>query len=1054
MTIRLQSMLLCAFVLALPVSGQAQTYTKTETIEYHDDSTAWVLGQVKRTTTDGVETSRTVYGWKALPTQVYGFDNQLQQTIGYDTTSSVASGQLGTVKTVADGRNNTTTVTNWKRGIPQNIALADGNSVQAEVDSRGWISWVEDELDSRTCYTYDTMGRLASTTYTSETAANTCSGSSKWTATTYTWEWITVAEHGLPAGHWLRRVHTGNQRRNTFYDVLYRPVLVHFYDGANTSATLQTTGTTYDAQGRVTFASYPVGTLEKGSTGVWTEYDALGRVTSTSQDSELGPLTTLTQYLTGFKTQVTNPKLQVTTTSFQTFDAPSMDAPVLIEHPGSTFTHITRDGFGKPSKIRRSNSASPTGGTVALDRDYYYNAKQELCRSVEPETGATLMGYDAAGNLSWSAAGLPMGTTCNDASTSAVLARKAARTYDNRNRLNTLNFPDGRGDQVWTYTATGKPATITTYNGSAQTQPVVNVYGYNRRGLMVTETSGQTGWYTWGLGYGYDTYGNLFNVNYTDGLSIIYAPNAIGQPTQAGTYATNISYHRNGALKQFTYGNGIVHTMSQNARQLPARSTDSGGVLDLGYVYDGNANVASITDYTTGGNQSRTLSYDNLDRLTQAVGPSFGTATYAYNVLDDITRLTVTGGNKPRDQVYNYGAGTHRLDSVTNFVGGATVIGLSYDPQGNLSNKNGQTYDFDYGNRLRNVPGKETYRYDGHGRRVYSFTTSHAVWQYSNAGQLMYSHDNRNNRKTNYVYLQGSLLAMREGAMSGGDGTYTIKYQHTDALGSPIKVTDAAGLTVETSEYEPYGHLANRALTDGPGFTGHVQDAGTGLTYMQQRYYDPQVGRFVSMDPAAAYSNGDWRFFNGFAYAFNSPYTFGDPDGRATKNAFWSGDKLFYNAGQSFNIEGTYTLAGHGNVGVFQVDKKDSIRGIDFNQTYDLMKNSGLQRGQNVFSISCRFGMAGADGKSMAQQLADTNGSRVYGADGWVNYEQIGDTTTLTVWSGRDQSGTQGAFQLFTPGSEGPDSSSAIQSISINTKTGDVTFVPDPPEPVRKNSNL
>jgi RHS repeat-associated protein len=147
----------------------------------------------------------------------------------------------------------------------------------------------------------------------------------------------------------------------------------------------------------------------------------------------------------------------------------------------------------------------------------------------------------------------------------------------------------------------------------------------------------------------------------------------------------------------------------------------------------------------------------------------------------------------------------------------------------------------------------------------------------------MFAHDNRNNRRTNYVYLQGSLLATREAPMSGGDGTYTVKYQHTDALGSPIKVTDAAGLTVETSEYEPYGHLANRALTDGPGFTGHVQDAGTGLTYMQQRYYDQQVGVFLSVDPVTAYTSPGLGFHR-FWYANGNPYRFTDPDGRKAQS--------------------------------------------------------------------------------------------------------------------------------------------------------------------------
>lgn len=48
---------------------------------------------------------------------------------------------------------------------------------------------------------------------------------------------------------------------------------------------------------------------------------------------------------------------------------------------------------------------------------------------------------------------------------------------------------------------------------------------------------------------------------------------------------------------------------------------------------------------------------------------------------------------------------------------------------------------------------------------------------------------------------------------------------------------------------------------------------------MQQRYYDPAIGAFLSVDPVTAYG-GDYRFFNRYAYGFNSPYKFTDPDGR------------------------------------------------------------------------------------------------------------------------------------------------------------------------------
>ena len=107
----------------------------------------------------------------------------------------------------------------------------------------------------------------------------------------------------------------------------------------------------------------------------------------------------------------------------------------------------------------------------------------------------------------------------------------------------------------------------------------------------------------------------------------------------------------------------------------------------------------------------------------------------------------------------------------------------------------------------------------------------------------------------------------------------TVEYIHTDALGSPVAVTDANGAVLERSEYEPYGSLLNRPVDDRPGFTGHVMDAATGLSYMQQRYYDPTIGRFLSVDPVAANPNTG-ASFNRYWYANNNPYKFTDPDGR------------------------------------------------------------------------------------------------------------------------------------------------------------------------------
>ena len=114
----------------------------------------------------------------------------------------------------------------------------------------------------------------------------------------------------------------------------------------------------------------------------------------------------------------------------------------------------------------------------------------------------------------------------------------------------------------------------------------------------------------------------------------------------------------------------------------------------------------------------------------------------------------------------------------------------------------------------------------------------------------------------------------------------SVRYVHTDALGSVVAKTDENRVVLERREYEPYGRqLVPSNVQDGPGYTGHVQDAATQLTYMQQRYYDPGIGMFLSVDPVTAYSNPVGQFHR-YRYANNNPYKFTDPDGRMIDDPF------------------------------------------------------------------------------------------------------------------------------------------------------------------------
>ncbi|MBT2143981.1 MULTISPECIES: RHS repeat-associated core domain-containing protein [unclassified Rhodanobacter] len=115
----------------------------------------------------------------------------------------------------------------------------------------------------------------------------------------------------------------------------------------------------------------------------------------------------------------------------------------------------------------------------------------------------------------------------------------------------------------------------------------------------------------------------------------------------------------------------------------------------------------------------------------------------------------------------------------------------------------------------------------------------------------------------------------------------TVTYVYTDPQGTPLAEADASGNITARFEYTPYGVSVPSmgAAPNGVGYTGHVSDPETGLVYMQARYYDAEVGRFLSVDPVGP-SSGDGFGFNRYAYVNNNPYTFIDPDGRQ-KTVAW-----------------------------------------------------------------------------------------------------------------------------------------------------------------------
>lgn len=317
--------------------------SRVESISYWPADAQWVLGQPWKFTQDGMLVSQTDYDSRILPLRKIDF-GQVSASYGYHSN--------GLVHTVTDPLLNVTRLTDYHRGVPRRIEFADRSAIVPGVDDFGQIASIEDQLRDTTTYKYDSMGRMTLQSFP-------VGDSIAWNPVSRNFERSDVAAYGLPPGHWKQTTANGNALVSTFYDALWRPRLLLTEDTGNPSSRSFVTKR-YDGKGRETYSSFPVsslGSVDDLLPGTSTYYDGLGRVYLVGQASELGGLLTRTEYLSKFRTRVTNPRQQQTTTSYQIFDEPTEQAPTRIEAPEGVTTIIERDGFGKPLSIRREGPA-------------------------------------------------------------------------------------------------------------------------------------------------------------------------------------------------------------------------------------------------------------------------------------------------------------------------------------------------------------------------------------------------------------------------------------------------------------------------------------------------------------------------------------------------------------------------------------------------------------------------------------------------------------------------------------------------------------------------
>jgi len=358
----------------------------------------------------------------------------------------------------------------------------------------------------------------------------------------------------------------------------------------------------------------------------------------------------------------------------------------------------------------------------------------------------------------------------------------------------------------------------------------------------------------------YDPSGSMVSISYPDTDQVgPLAYDQAGRLRVLPGILTDVQYDAAGRPTQRTNANGTETTYGYSASRGFLESLYTAGpsvVQNLTYTLDPAGLVTQVTSPVT--NEGWSYQYDDLYRLTQSTSLSTPGNTQGWT-YDEIGRITFNS----RVGAYTYpGVGQPRPHAP------ATVNGASYtyDPNGNLASGGGRTPTWDAENRIAQI-GVTQFSYDAFGERIKK-TASGLTSTYP----LGDDYEITKGVVTKYISIDGlGVVAKRVGAMPA-PATFWL---HSDRQGSIQAITDAAGAIVQRRTYRPYGDKIADA-------TAHVESRGwidqrqdeTGITYLHARYYDPQLGTFLSPDPI-----GPAGGLNSYGYGVGNPANFADPTG-------------------------------------------------------------------------------------------------------------------------------------------------------------------------------
>ena len=588
---------------------------------------------------------------------------------------------------------------------------------------------------------------------------------------------------------------------------------------------------TYDPRGNRLTSKDPINNTTQF------QYDAMNRLKKI-----IYPDTTNTQFgydTRGRRITVTDPNSKVTTYGYD--DA---DRLTSVKDAANNITNYGYDTESNLTSIQDANNHTTT---------FHYNANRWVDRTTFPSGLLETYGYDLNGNL----------TSKTDRKNQQI-----TYTYDALNRLTKKTYPN-TSTVNYTYDNDSRLTQVVDPTGTYQ-------FGFDHMGRLTSTTTNYTFLTSrsFTTAYGYDAASNRTSFTDPESGATAYAYDTLNRlqmltpPTAFGTGSFGFGYDADSRRTSLTRPNSVNTTYGYDTLSRLLSVTHKKGTSTLDgttYTVDNAGNRISLAPLPSG--KATNFTYDAIYEVLTAMQGKTTTGSYTYDFVGN--RLTSSGTNY-----------TNNSSNELTAVGNNTTY--TFDNNGNtltkvVSGHGGGTtsYAWDFENRLTSVTlpgsgGTVSFAYDPFGRRIKKVTPSTtSIFAYD--GDNLIEETNSSGtvvaRYEQSLNIDEPLAMLRSGVTS---------YHEADGLGSVTSLSNSSGAIANTYTYDSYGNLtaSTGTLVNSFRYTAREFDTETNLYYYRNRYYDPNVGRFISEDPIGFASS-----INFYPYVHNGPTMYTDPWG-------------------------------------------------------------------------------------------------------------------------------------------------------------------------------